>query len=331
MRSRLLCLLPRLALLAALLAPLSGCRPGDDVRALKLGHSLPVTHPVHQAMVFMDARLQAVSGGQMRLEIYSDGQLGSERVLLELLQIGSLGMTKVSASVMASFAPEYAVLELPYLWRDDAHRFGVLDGPVGARILQGGTDYWLRGLAFYDAGSRSFYSCEEPIRTPADLAGTKVRVMNSKNAIAMVEALGAAATPIAYGELYTALQQGVVDAAENNPPSFFTSHHYEVCPYYTLDEHTSVPDVLVVSTKVWDTLTAQEQQWLQEAAHASAARQIELWAEAERESLAAVEAAGVEIIRPDKAPFAAQVAPVIESFRDRPALYDLIQQIQAAP
>ena len=223
--------MPRLAGLLLIVLGLAamGCGGESSERVLKLGHSLPVTHPVHQGMAYMDERLQEISGGQMRIDIYSDGQLGPERVLLELLQIGSLSMTKVSASVMASFAPEYAVLELPYLFRDEAHRFAVLEGPVGRRILQGGSDYWLRGLAFYDAGSRSFYSCTDPIRTPEDLEGMKVRVMNSKNAIAMVQALGGAATPISFGELYTALQQGVVDGAENNAPSFYLTHHYELC------------------------------------------------------------------------------------------------------
>ena len=131
------------------------------------------------------------------------------------------------------------------------------------------------------------------------------------------------------GELYTALQQGVVDGAENNPPSFYTSRHYEVCKYYTLDEHTGIPDVLLISTIIWETLTPQEQQWLTEAAWESAEHQKELWREASQEALEAVQAAGVEVIYPDKTLFAAKVAPLYEAFRDQPALYELIQQIQA--
>jgi TRAP-type C4-dicarboxylate transport system substrate-binding protein len=145
----------------------------------------------------------------------------------------------------------------------------------------------------------------------------------------MVRALGGSATPISWGELYSALQQGIVDGAENNPPSFYLSRHYEVCKYYSLNEHTAVPDVLLISTVVWDGLTPQQQAWLQEAAQESAEREKVLWRESVEEALAAVEAAGVEIIRPDKAPFVEQVQEMYETFRDVPVVYDLIQRVRA--
>ena len=209
-----------------------------------------------------------------------------------------------------------------------ATQLQVLDGAIGQELLDLGQTKRLRGLCWLDAGSRNFYTVNTPIRTPADLQGLKIRVQNSPVSIAMVRQLGAAPTPIDFGELYTALAQGVVDGAENNPPSFFLSRHYEVARYYTLDEHTSIPDVLIVSTKVWDTLSEQERAWLQQAARESAEHQAVLWAEAEEESLVAVQEAGVEIIRPDKEPFRREVQPLLESFRAQPALYDLIQQIQ---
>jgi tripartite ATP-independent transporter DctP family solute receptor len=297
---------------------------------IKLAHGLPPSHPVHAGMEFMAERVSANSAGRMRVDIYHSQQLCTERECIELLQIGSLGMTKASASVMENFAPSFQVLNLPYLFEDEEHRFRVLEGPIGEQLLRDGESKRLRGLVFYDAGSRSFYTKTRPIHTPADLRGLKIRVQESTTSMRMVSALGGSPTPIAYGELYTALQQGVVDGAENNPPSFHTSRHYEVAPFYTLDEHTAVPDVLLVSTVIWNTLTPQEQRWLEEAARESVPVQKQLWREASDEALRVVEAAGVTIIRPDKRLFAEQVREMLESYRSDPLIYPLIQQIQAA-
>ncbi|MEX1055936.1 MAG: TRAP transporter substrate-binding protein DctP, partial [Rhodothermales bacterium] len=209
-------------------------------------------------------------------------------------------------------------------------RFRVWDGRIGDEILESGMRFGLRGLTYYDAGTRSFYSRTRQVTRPEDLAGMKIRVQESPVAMQMVQALGGSPTPIAWGELYTALQQGIVDGAENNPPSFFTSRHYEVCPYYSLDEHTAVPDVLLVSTVLWDDLSEQQRTWLSEAADESAVYQRELWAHSVEESLAAVQEAGVEVIYPDKEPFNARVHAMYESFRSLPPVYSLIQRIQEA-
>jgi tripartite ATP-independent transporter DctP family solute receptor len=233
--------------------------------------------------------------------------------------------------VLEGFVEQFQVFGLPYLFRDEAHRFGVWDGPIGHEILESATRFGLRGLTHYDAGTRSLYTTARPINEPDDLAGLKIRVQESPVAIQMVQSLGGSPTPIAWGELYTALQQGIVDGAENNPPSLFLSRHYEVCPYYTLDEHTAVPDVLLVSTVLWNDLTDQQRMWLREAAEESAQHQRDLWARSVEESMAAIEEAGVEIIRPDKSSFNERVATMYESFRNRPLIYGLIQRIQAAP
>ena len=319
-----------LPLCCLLLFLATGCAGEDDVTVIKLGHGLDTSHPVHKAMVFMADRLAENSGGTMRIDIYPSEQLGSERELLELLQIGSVGMTKVSSAVLEGFAPAYKVFGIPYIFRDEDHRFDVLEGDIGKRVLRAGEKYWLRGVTYYDAGSRSFYTQDRPILHPDDLSGMKIRTMESPSAITMVNTLGGSATPIAWGELYSALQQGVVDGAENNAPSFHLSRHYEVTGYYSLDEHTAVPDVLLISTKVWEDLTPQQQQWLQAAADASAQHQKQLWKEATEEALRAVEEAGIEIHRPDKTPFVERVTPLYEQFRNEPELYELIQQIQAA-
>jgi tripartite ATP-independent transporter DctP family solute receptor len=316
-------------LLPAALIFISGCSRQDSVTAIKLAHGLDIAHPVHKGMVYFAEQVAERSNGQMRIDIYPSGQLGSERQCLELLQIGSLGMTKVSAAVLENFAPRMKVLGLPYLFRDDEHAWAVLNGPIGKDLLLEAQNYWLRGVCFYDAGSRSFYTKDRPVNSPDDLEGLKVRVMNSQTAMQMVKALGGAPTPISFGELYTALQQGVVDGAENNPPSFYTSRHYEVCKYYSIDEHSTVPDVMLIGTNTWERLTAQEQTWLQEAADASVGYQRRVWAASEQEALDAVKAAGVQINYPDKSPFAARVEDIYERYKDDPEIYELIQQIQA--
>ena len=180
-------------------------------RVIQLGHGLDPTHPVHQGMLYMADRVREKSGGTLLIEIYPSGQLGSERECLELLQIGSLGMTKVSAAVMEAFAPSYKVYNLPYLFTGDAHRDAVLQGPIGRQILLDGGEFWLRGLCYYDAGFRSFYTVSRPIRMPDDLTGLKVRTQESPTAFRLIHEMGGSPTPIAWGELYSALQQGVVE------------------------------------------------------------------------------------------------------------------------
>jgi tripartite ATP-independent transporter DctP family solute receptor len=316
-------------LLLALLA-LPSCAPERPVRTIRLAHGLDVGHPVHRAMESMARQVAERSAGALEVEIYPSEQLGSERECVELLQIGSLDMTKVSASVLESFAPSFRVFGLPYLFRDRDHLFSVLEGPIGMDLLRHPERFRIRGLCFYDAGSRSFYTRQRPIRSPADLAGLKIRTQESPGAMRMVRTMGGAATPIAWGELYSALQQGVVDGAENNPPSFHLSRHFEVCDTYSLDEHTSVPDVLLVSTDLWERLTPAQRRIVQEAADASAAYQKRLWQEATTEALEAVAAAGVEILRPPKEPFVRAVEPLLREAAADPLLAPWIERIREA-
>ncbi|MGH9339653.1 MAG: TRAP transporter substrate-binding protein [Acidobacteriota bacterium] len=319
-------MLHRLILLILLV--LTGCAGQSETVVIKLAHGLDTTHSVHKGMEFMARRLEEKSGGTMRIDIYPSQQLGTERETLELLQIGSLGMTKVSASVLESFAPSFKIYSLPFLFRDEEHRFKVLESEVGRRLLLSLEKYWLRGLCYYDSGTRSFYTKQRPVETPADLTGLKIRVQESATSMRMVQALGGSPTPIAWGELYTALQQGVVDGAENNPPSFYLSRHYEVCKYYSLNEHTAVPDVMLISTWVWDDLSPEQQRMLQAAADESAEHQAELWKESTAASLKAVQEAGVQVIYPEKEPFMKQVEPMYEEYEKDPAINELIESIR---
>ena len=311
-----------------LLLSFISCDQIKSTKIIRLGHGLNTGHSVHQGMIFFGEKLEQISGGKFKVQIYPSQQLGTERQCLELLQIGSLDMTKVSAGVLENFSPSIKVFGLPYLFRDKEHAFRVLDGPVGEELLNGTEKYWLKGLGYYDSGSRSFYTIDRPIENPNDLEGLKIRVMESQTAIDMVKSFGGSPTPISWGELYTALQQGVVDGAENNPPSFYLSRHYEVCKYYIIDEHTVLPDVVLMSTHLWNDLSNQEQEWIQKAMDLSVVEQRRLWLKSELESLEAVKAAGVQVSYPDKSNFAEMSRSVFDQYSQDPLIKSFIDKIK---
>ena len=319
----------KIILLVILFTSLVSCEKIEGPEVLYLGHTLPQTHPVHKGMLEFQKALEKKSSGSLKVKIFPDGQLGSERELLELLQIGSVAATKVSAATLSNFVPEYNVMGIPYLFRNKEHQFSVLEGSIGKSILEKGSKFWLRGLCYYDAGSRSFYTSKKAIRTPQDLKGLKIRVQNNQMAINMVNTMGGDATPLAYGELYTAIQQGVVDGAENNPPSFVSSNHYEISKYYTLDEHSSVPDVLLIGTKYWDKLSVEQRVWVQEAADESAQAQKKFWRESVEESMKVAKDWGVEIIIPEKSLFAEKSKSVVEKFVEKyPEMANIVKDIK---
>jgi tripartite ATP-independent transporter DctP family solute receptor len=312
----------------ALTIPAS-CKKEDAARAkvvLKLGHGLDTTHPVHKAMVYMAEKVAEKSRGRMKIEIFPNEQLGNEKELIESLQLGYLAMTKTSSAPMEGFVPEMKIFGIPYLFRDSEHFWKVLKGPIGKKLLLAGQSKGLRGLCFYDAGARSFYAKKE-IHSPADLKGLKIRVQISVMSMKMIEAMGGSSTPIPYGEIYTALDQGVVDAAENNMPSFYASRHYEICKYYTMDEHARLPDILMISARVWNNLKPEFQQILQEAVDESVEYQRKIWTEAEEADMKKVQESGVKVIYPDKEPFRETVASVWEEFEGT-EIGELIKQIQ---
>ncbi len=315
-------------LLPLLLAGCSDVTPGP--RVLRVTHQLDTVHPNHRGHEEFARVLEQISGGRMKAKLYPGAQLGTARESIELLQIGSLDMTSVAAADVESFVPEVKIFSLPYLFRDNAHMRRVLASPTGRTLLEAGLGARLRGLGYFDSGSRSFYTKDKPVESPGDLAGKKVRVLNSPMAMEGIRALGGAATPIAYGELYTALQQGVVDAAENNPTSYLTSRHYEIAKFYSLDEHTAIPDMVLISEVTWNRLSAQEREWVTEAVRAGANRQMELWTETEQKSLATLAAAGVTIARPDKALFMDRVGPIYDRLQQvSPELHSLVEDIRS--
>jgi tripartite ATP-independent transporter DctP family solute receptor len=288
---------------------------------LKLAHGLDESHPVHKGMEFMKKRLEELSGGNASIDIYSGGVLGNEVDCLEQVQKGELAMTKVSTAALEAFLPELKVFSVPYAFRDADHFWKVLHGPVGERMLELGVSRKFLGLCYYDSGDRNFYTTKKPIRSARDVTGMKVRVMSSRSAFDMVKTLGGSPCPISWGELYTGLAQGTVDAAENNPPSFITSRHYEVCKYFILSGHQRIPDMLVISTGTWDRLDADTQKWLRQAAAESEVFQRKLWQEMTEQSLATAKEKGVEIITPDLESF----RKVFATFADDPE-YAVVRQ-----
>jgi tripartite ATP-independent transporter DctP family solute receptor len=297
---------------------------------LKLGHALDQSHPVHTAMAFMAKRVAELSQGTVEIQMFPNGQLGSEPECVEQAQRGALAITKVAAAAMEGFAPDMAVFGMPYLFRDEEHFWRVADGPVGRELLRAGDPVGLHGLAYYDAGARNFYTVEKPVLTPSDLKESKIRVMSSKTARDLIVTLGAGATPIPVGELYSALQQRMVNGAENNPPSYLSNRHYEVAKQYSLTEHTRVPDVLIISQKIWQSLPQHERVWIQQAATESVAFQRELWKEKTQEALDIVASRGVQIHRPEKQPFVDATASMYKGIEGT-RLGELVEKVRNTP
>ncbi|MEO9947315.1 MAG: TRAP transporter substrate-binding protein [Paraglaciecola sp.] len=294
---------------------------------LRLPHSLDPEHVVHKSLLHFKQQVEALSNNQINIQIYTNGQLGSERDQIELLQVGSLAMTKVSISSMEAFVPEMQVFNLPYVFRDKTHYWQTLESELGAELLDAPIDVGLKGLAYFDAGSRSFYTCNRAVQHPDDLSGLKIRTMKSQSAVKMTSAMGASATPISFGELYTALQQGVVDGAENNAITLYKSRHYEICKNYTLDEHNSIPDIIIISQLVWQGLTPQQQSWINQAMQSAVSYQRALWKKDTELALEALRAEGVNIITPDKAPFMQRVSAFKSSFNGT-EVGDLLERIE---
>lgn len=308
-----------------------GARVVNGVRVLKLAHGLEDTHPVNKALEFMNKRMIELSGGKLRMDLYPNAVMGGEIETLEQVQAGQLAMTKVSTAALEEHFPEARVFGIPYLFRDDAHLWKVLNGPIGKDILEKGRPKGFFGLCYYDAGARSFYATKKQVASVADVDGLKVRVMSSQTALDMIEAMKGSPCPTVWGELYTALQQGTVDAAENNPPSFVTSRHFEVAKFFSLTEHQRLPDVLVFSTKGWELLSEQERAWVRQAAEESQVEERKLWAQTQKESMVFLKEHGVEILEhPDVESFRKACAGVIdlEKYANIRALYDAIQEVK---
>jgi tripartite ATP-independent transporter DctP family solute receptor len=282
---------------------------------LKLGHALPPTHPVHIALEKMAEIARTKSNGEIDISISHSSLMGNERELIQKVQRGFIAMTKTSTSLLESFVPDYGTFSLPYLFRNETHRWKVLDGAIGKNFLQLGNDKGLMGLAYLDAGTRSFYLRKGPIKKVEDLKGLKVRIQNSETMKRVMLSMGALPTPMGFEELYTGLGTGVVDAAENNIPSVFDARHYEVAKYYSVDEHSATPDVILISTQVWKRLSPTNQQILAEAASEAALLQRSSWKATVEKDIEIMKKAGLQVNSVDKASFANAVQSLYDEIK----------------
>lgn len=313
----------------AALALAAGMAQAQD-RVLRSSDTHPDGYPTIEAVRFMGQLIEERTDGRLGVEVFHSAQLGEEKDTIEQTQFGVIDMNRVSLGAFNNLIEETKVVSLPYIFRSVEHMHAVVDSEIGQEILDAFEEHGLIGLAFYDSGARNFYNSERPITSIADMEGMKFRVIQSDVFVDMMGVLGANATPMPYGEVYSAIQTGVIDGAENNFPSFETSGHYEVAPFLTLDEHLIVPEALVMSKTTWDTLTPEDQEIIRQAARESVPHMRELWAAREAEAEAAVRAAGVEIVEDiDKQPFIDAMASVYETHANTPELQNLVARIQA--
>jgi len=296
---------------------------------LKSSDTHPDGYPTVEAVKYMGELLKERTDGRYEIQVYFGAQLGEEADTIEQTQAGVIDLNRVSLGPFNSVVPETKIPSLPYIFRSVDHMRKVMDGPIGDEILAAFDPHGVIGLAFYDGGARSFYNSEKPVNSIDDLKGMKFRVMQSDIFVDMVNALGANATPMPYGEVYSAIQTGVIDGAENNPPSYDTAKHAEVAKFYSLDEHLIVPEVLVMAKSTWDKLTPEDQAIVKQAARDSVARQRELWDAQEKISMDKVVAEGSTITNPDKQPFIDAMGPVYEKYVTDPKLKDMVARIQA--
>jgi tripartite ATP-independent transporter DctP family solute receptor len=297
---------------------------------LRSSDTHPDGYPTVVAVEYMGQLLEERSDGRICIEMFHSAQLGEERDTIEQTQFGVIDMNRVSMGPFNNIIPATQIPSLPYIFRSTQHMHNVMDGPIGDEIFAAFPDYDLVGLAYFDGGSRSFYNSQRPITSLEDMDGLRFRVMQSDIFVDMVSALGANATPMPYGEVYSSIQTGVIDGAENNWPSYDSSGHFEVAGYYTLDQHLIVPEVLVMSKISWDRLSADDQAMVRQAARDSVPVMRDLWAAREAESEARIRAAGVEVITDiDKTPFIEAMVPVYERYVTTPELQDLVARIQA--
>lgn len=297
---------------------------------LRSSDTHPDGYPTVEAVKHMGTLLKDRTGGRICVEVFHSAQLGEEKDSIEQTKFGVIDMIRVSMGPFNNLVPETKVVSLPFIFRSTDHMHHVMDGDIGADIAKGFEPHGFVVLAYYDSGSRSFYNRIKPIDSIDDLSGMKVRVMQSDIFVDMMTALGANATPMPYGEVYSAIQTGVIDGAENNWPSYESSGHFEVAGFYTLNQHLIVPEVLAMSKVSWDKLSADDQALVRQAAKESVPVMRKLWTEREAASEAKVRAAGAQVVTEiDKAPFIAAMAPVYAKHVTSDTLKALVARIQA--
>jgi tripartite ATP-independent transporter DctP family solute receptor len=303
----------------------------QEKMVLKASDVHPPGYPTVVAVEDMGKKLAAATNGRLSVAMYPSMQLGGEKEAIEQAQVGAIAFARVSVGTVGPIVDELNVFNLPFLFRSPEHMEHVIDGPIGKELLDKVTNApnsHLVGLCFMDAGARSFYDTKRAIKTIADLKGLKMRVMGNPMFVDMANDLGANGVPMGYDQVFSALQTGVIDGAENNPPSFVFDNHYQVAKYFTLDEHLIVPEMVLMSRPVWDKMSKADQALITKFGREAQLEERKLWNDTEKEAYAKMKAAGIVVTQvADKTPYQKAVKPVWDKYGDK--WPDLIKRIQA--
>jgi len=303
---------------------------GAQALTLKAADTHAEGYPTVEAVKYMGKLLSEWTNDRINVKMFAGRQLGEEKDTIEQTIVGAIDLNRVNLAPLNSVVPETAIPALPFIFRSIDHMHRVMDGEIGQQILASFEKHGMVGLVYYDSGARSFYNSKRPINSPADMKGMKIRVQNSDLFVTMMTALGANATPMEFGQVYEALKTGVIDGAENNWPSYESTRHFEVAKHYSLDQHSMSPEVLVMSKRSWDKLSAADQALVKKAAALSVPVMRDLWNKRVNSSRKKVMAAGNKVIsKINKQPFIDAMAPVYGKFAGTPALKELVKKIQA--
>lgn len=327
-------LLTILIVCALSLGTLSACSSKasgeNEIITMRLAHNQSETHPVHKSLTEFARLVEEKTDGSVKIQLYPNGQLGAEREVVELTQTGAVDFAKVSASALESFSEVYSLFSLPYLFDSKEHYYSVMNSKVAQEIYQSTEEIGFIGLSYYDGGSRNFYTKNKPIRHPDDLKGLKIRVQPSATSIKMIELMGGAPTPMSFGEVYTALQQGVIDGSENNETALTDNNHGEVAKQYSYSEHAMVPDMLIMNNTKWQELNEEQKLAVSEAAKESTEFHKDIWEKAIAKSIEDAKQKNVIFSTPDKEPFRKAVQPLHEEFAKKESTAEYYKEIRAA-
>ncbi|WP_027549828.1 TRAP transporter substrate-binding protein [Bradyrhizobium sp. Cp5.3] len=305
------------------------CATEAFAREFRAADTQTEDYPTVQALRYMGALIAERTGGRHEVKVFHSRQLGEEKETIEQTRAGAIDLNRTNVALIGNFVPAMNVLAMPFLFRSIEHMQKVLDGPIGSEILDSFEPYGFVGLAFYDSGARSIYNGVRPVKGVADLKGLRIRVQQSELMSEMIRSLGAEPVELPYGQVLTGLVTHLLDGAENNWPSFVTTDHYKYAGYYTLTEHTMSPEVLVISLKAWQSLTADDRKIFKEAALRSSRFMREKWRDLDEQSQHKAEAAGVTIVRDvDRKPFEDAMAPIYAKAARDPAAAALIERIR---
>lgn len=323
-----LCLLA----VVAVAVGLTGCRR-DGPKVFRMSDNQPDGYPTVLGDLAFAQYVNEKTDGKIKIEVFNNSVLGNEKETIEMTQTGSIHFIRVGINPLSAINPITNAFGMPFLFRDRDHMFRVLDGQVGEDMLEALQQQNLLGLSWMDAGFRNFYNSKREIRIPSDMQGLRIRVQESPLMMEMVRLLGASPTPMAYGDVYAAIQNGVIEGAENNWPSFITAAHHEVAPFFTVNQHMASPEMILVNTRVWNSFSDEEKQIIKEGAKVGAMVQREAWLEAEKQYEAQARAAGTTIteLTPEERqlfvdalmplydkPEYAQFAEIVQRVRDTP-------------